>query len=200
MSNQSGYNRTTVGRPSTVHRCPVCGADYSSLFSVQRHLGIKHMLDVTGRAITEERRAYLRHQSDRRYIRNGERKSHSQPAETETESPRSSQQALSATKGSYIEPAKQSRKLVLVEPAILHEIYYKMKSMNYLKSDQNTYEEEEEEEGGGGGGGDDDDDVVKNSAVSPVCMQPQQRVQTSTHVRRQPQKTISPYALDWSCY
>jgi hypothetical protein len=191
MSNQSGYDRTAAGRSSTVHRCPVCGANYSSLFSVQRHLGIKHMLDVTGRIITEERQTYLRHQSDRRYVRNGERKSDSQSVETEIESIRLPQQALSAARASYIEPAKESRKFILVDPVMLDEIYNNVKSMNNLKSDQKTYEEEEDF---------DDDDVVKNSAVSPVCMRSQRHVQTSIRAQRQPRKTTSSPSLHWSCY
>lgn len=190
MSNQSGYGRiATAMRSSTVHRCPVCGADYSSLFSVQRHLGVKHMLDATGRMITKERQAYLRHQSDRRYVRNAERKSDSQYVKTETELTKPQLQALSAAGASYIEPARQSQKLILVEPVILHKIFNKVKSMNYLKSNQRTSEEE-----------DGDDDLETNSAVSPVCVQSQRRVQTSIRVRRQPQKTILSSTLDWSCY
>lgn len=190
MSNQSrSCDRTAAGRSSTVHRCPVCGAGYSSLFSVQRHLGIKHMLDVSGCIITKERQAYLRHQSDRRYVRNGERKSDGQSTETEIELTSPSQQALLTARASYIEPAKQSRKLVLVEPAILDEIYNKMKSMDYLESDQNTYDDDE-----------DDCDVMKKSVVSPVHRQSQRHVQTSICVRKEPQKTTPFCTSDWSSY
>jgi len=189
MSDQSSYSRTAAGQSSTMHRCPVCGTGYLSLFSVQRHLGVKHMLDVDGRMITKERQAYLRHQSDRRYIRNGERKSDSQSAETGIESIRPSRQALSASRASYIEPAKQSRKLVLVEPAIIDEIYNKMKFMDYLKSGQNICEDD-----------DADSDVMKNSVISPVRGQFQRHVETSKRVRRQPQKTTLCTTSDWSCY
>lgn len=179
MSNQSSYGKTAAGRSSTVHHCPVCGAGYSTLFSVQRHLGVKHMLDVSGCMISKERQAYLRHQSDRRYVRNGERKFDNQSTETGTESIIPSQQAPSA--------ANLSSKLVLMEPAVLHEIFNKMTSMNYLKSDQDIYEG-------------DDDDMAKNSAKSLASKQSQQHVLTSKRVQRQPQKMKSSSSFDWSCY
>jgi len=184
MSNQSSYVKTAAGQSSTGHRCPVCGAGYSTLFSVQRHLGVKHMLDVSGCRITKERQAYLRHQSDRRYVRNGERKSDDQSTETGIESIIPSQQASTAARESYFEPANLSSKLVLVEPAALHEM---MKSRNYSKSDQDTYE-------------DDDDDMAKDTGKSLVFKQSQQAVLTSKRVRRQSQKTKSLKSSSWSCY
>jgi len=53
--------------------CNVCGAILGSMFSLKRHLGVKHKLDVNGRSISSARQDYLRLQSAKHYVPIGNR-------------------------------------------------------------------------------------------------------------------------------
>jgi hypothetical protein len=54
-------------------QCPVCRNMYANKYLKRRHMGAIHGIDENLRAISIERRKYLKHQSDRKYIRNMDR-------------------------------------------------------------------------------------------------------------------------------
>ena len=60
-------------------QCPVCRNKFANVYLKRRHMGVIHGLDESGETISVERREYLKHQSDKHYIRNGNRQVNIQP-------------------------------------------------------------------------------------------------------------------------
>ena len=55
-------------------QCPVCRNKFANIYLKRRHMGVIHGLCEDGQTINAERREYLRHQSDRKYVRNRDRR------------------------------------------------------------------------------------------------------------------------------
>jgi len=55
-------------------QCPVCRYKFANVYLKRRHIGVIHGLCEDGQTISAERREYLRHQSDRKYVRNRDRR------------------------------------------------------------------------------------------------------------------------------
>lgn len=103
------------------HRCAVCDSTFVSKFSLKRHMGVKHLMDIEGRRISSERQDYLRHQSDKIYIRNGERTTHTQSLIKPTNS------QLRTSEVQFDTPMKHIKKqFVLIDPMLLDKIYSSM--------------------------------------------------------------------------
>lgn len=62
-----------MSQQSLMCSCNVCGSVFGSRFSLKRHLGVKHMVNEDGIKITREHYEHLRRQSDKSYIRIGNR-------------------------------------------------------------------------------------------------------------------------------
>jgi len=116
-------------RPSASHRCVLCNGAFVSKFSLKRHLGVKHNVDEEGRRLTSERLEYLRHQSDHRYIRNGER-----PTDNDHLIKSTNLQLQTGGVLFHAPAERKEKQFVLVDPELLANIRSQIKAEDQLES------------------------------------------------------------------